>query len=80
MSDFVDNVKQAMETIGGALRALSFGLDYRRYSRFQYLVPRTYTTDNGPRLSQDPFSDITKEEVLSCFDFVIESAIKLYEL
>ncbi len=40
MSDFVDNVKDSIEAIRGALKVLSFGLDYRRYSRFQYLVPR----------------------------------------
>jgi len=80
MSTFVDNVKKAMETIGTSLRILALGLDYRRYSRFQYLVPRAYSFNGEARMAQPPFTDITKDEVQSSFDFVIESAIELYEM
>ena len=66
-----------------AIRIMAIGLDYRRYSRFKMFCPlitkmrgnryQIFRSENMKRLK------ISKDDVRFCIDFIIESALKLYE-
>ncbi|MBN2330242.1 MAG: hypothetical protein JXC85_00330 [Candidatus Aenigmarchaeota archaeon] len=83
LSEFVDNVKGSIESIRRAVKILSFGIDYRKYVRFSILTPNTISIPGRdepvitPKIRKDV--SISKEDFEYCFNFVIESAIKLQE-
>lgn len=68
------------DTSSGSIRILSLGLDYRRYIRFQQLVPEVFKNANG--MYDYSIIKVEKpsiEDYKFCFDFVIHSAIHLGE-
>lgn len=79
LSDFVDRVKESVDAMQDAIKMLALGLDYRRYSRFQFYVPYVSRTLGGTYHVQRKQSGLglTKEDVRFCIDFVIEAAIHL---
>lgn len=66
-----------------AVKILSLGLDYRRYSRFRLLTPTVLRIVGGKYKIQWIKQDLERipntEAVQFCIDFVIESAIILQE-
>jgi hypothetical protein len=64
-----------------ALRVLAVGLDYRRYARFDMLVPHIVRYRDGKRSVQPiPGLQAGDEEYQFCKLFVIEAAIHLAEM
>lgn len=81
LSDFVDKVKESIESMQKAVKILSFGIDYRKYVKFSLFTPKPiWTIDSQePLISISPNAKISKEEFEYCFNFIIESALKLQE-
>ncbi len=77
---FVDAVKTSMEALQSAVRVLSFGLDYRRFARFEALTPPVWHAAGGmTNVTPPSIPGTTEEECRFCFDFVIDTAIRLQE-
>ncbi len=75
-SEFVDKVTESIEAMQNAIKILSFGLDYRKYTRFQLLVPYVSKTMDGKYHSNKRRSDTPSiEEYDFCYNFIIESAL-----
>ena len=47
LGEFVDNVREAIEALQKAVKILSLGLDYKKYTRFGLLTPTVMRTVNG---------------------------------
>ncbi len=83
MSEFVDKVKESLESMQQAIKIIALGIDYRRYSRFKIHVPNFIQTIGGTyhprrhRFGNDLETDI--EDARFCIDFVVEAAIILQE-
>ena len=80
---FVDKVREAIEALQRAVKILSLGLDYKKYTRFGLLTPTVMRTVNGKyhivRVKRGQKGTAAKEDVQFCIDFVIESALILQE-
>jgi len=67
--------------VQNAIRVIAVGLDYRRYARFDMLVPVVFRTADGERhVRSAPGLQVGDEEFQFCKLFVIESALHLAEL
>jgi len=80
MAEFIDAVKNSLEGIQKAIKIISFGIDYRKFVKFQILTP-TVSNINGKHYVNDVWEDKkwTKENCQYCIDFVLDSSIKLQE-
>lgn len=75
---FARDVGERFEAIDAALKLVSLGLDYRRYTRFRYLVPKALRVNNQSMLAEVTRADPpTLEECAECLQFVIDSALHL---
>lgn len=81
MADFVDRVKESLEGIQGAIKIISFGIDYRKYVKFNLLTPSVTRKHDGTYHAYQGWQKkkLTKENCQYCIDFVIESTLKLQE-
>jgi hypothetical protein len=80
MKEFVDIVKSSIESMQEAIKVLSLGLDYRRYSKFHLLTPIITKTLTGyTRASNIREKSLTIEDCIFCYNFVIESAIRIQD-
>jgi len=79
MERFFERVNETIDGVEKAIRVLSLGMDFRRYSRFDSLTPTVLRTMDGgyeaPEIPDD--TEITDEDAEFCFDFVVETAINL---
>lgn len=74
------DVHEAIKSMQKALKVIAFGIDFRRYSRFQNFMPNFFKTMDGKYHFHDIASNHrTNETIQFCIDFVIESAIRLGE-
>lgn len=78
MKPFVDKVQESITSMQTAIKILSFGFDYRKYSKFDLLTPIVLRDDNET-LTATPSDQITLEDCKFCFDYVIECALKLQD-
>ncbi|MDS3859974.1 hypothetical protein RIF25_04040 [Thermosynechococcaceae cyanobacterium BACA0444] len=80
-ASFVDKTNKSITAMRSALKILSLGLDYRRYIRFKLLTPYLTYTMSGEYLHSQlqRTHKLTDQDVQYCYDFVIESALKLQE-
>lgn len=80
LNDFIDRVKESLEGIQSAVKILSFGIDYKKFSKFKLLTPNIVRFVGGNR-SAEIYGEKkwTKENCQFCIDFVIESSLKLQE-
>lgn len=80
LSKFIDKTKNSIESMRDAMKILSLGIDYRKYTKFRLLTPEIFESFDGPqtRRIQSDFN-FKEEDVQFCIDFVIESAIILQE-
>ena len=76
-----------------ALKLLCFKIDYRKYKKYQILTPKLYRKHRGaekkfnnivydkfiPYWFNEKEREFTNEQVEFCFNFIIESALKLQE-
>jgi len=82
LARFVDRVKESIEALQEAVKVLSLGLDYRRYTRFQLLTPHIERTAGGYALlgsGKTRGLNVSKDDLSFCIEFVIESAFRLQE-
>lgn len=79
LSEFIDKVKESIESMQEAIKILSFGFDYRKYTKFTLLTPHVFQVISGDyKLSQNARKpERSKEDCNFCLDFIIECAIKL---
>lgn len=80
---FIDTVKESIEALQSAVKVLSLGLDYKRYTRFRLLTPIVYRTLDGKyhitEVQRGSKGIPSKEDAQFCIDFVIGSALILQE-
>jgi hypothetical protein len=79
LAEFVDKVKESLESLQGVTKILALGIDYRRYSRFRLVTPRIHWGVGGQRTFTSTPEETTADDVRFCIDFVIESAIRLHD-
>ncbi|MDH5463595.1 MAG: hypothetical protein OEW49_04740 [Nitrosopumilus sp.] len=81
LGDFVDKVKESLESIQDAIKVLSLGFDYKRYAKFKLLTPNVIIDWEGNYVIGDLSSkkSFTKDDCKFCFDYVIDSAIRLQD-
>lgn len=88
---FVGDLQMSIDALQKAMEILSLGLDFRRYVRFNALTPyiRGVRVDTGtdapihyfavkPLL--DPMGEPTQADFRFCFDFVVDSALRLQQI
>ena len=83
LAEFIDKVRESIESLQQAVKILSLGIDYRRYVKFRLLTPHIFKTIDGTyhiqRVQWGSEGKPTIEDVQFCIDFVIESAVTLQE-
>jgi len=80
LAEFIDKVKESIESLQKAVKIISLGIDYRRYVKFQLLTPLVVRTAGGYHIQRVQWGSKGKptvEDVQFCVDFVIESSISL---
>lgn len=50
LGEFVDKSQKAIESMRDAMKILSLGIDYRKYTKFKLLTPNIVKTFDGPRI------------------------------
>jgi hypothetical protein len=81
----LDDINRGLEEISDALIYITNGIDYERYSRFNYLTPRLRHNQDSenrfdkyrPSLESYEISDIPEASYEYCMNFVIELALSL---
>lgn len=77
----IEAITDAVGQMQRAMRVLAVGLDYRRYARFEMLVPRIASFMDGHReVRPMPGLQVGNEEYQFCRQFVIETALHLAEM
>lgn len=81
MEEFVDKVKESIESMQKVVKILAFGLDYKKYIKFRLLIPESkwYIGSEIPKVSLSQDAKISKEDFNFCINFLIECALKLQE-
>lgn len=79
MGDFVDKVSESITSIQDAIKVLSLGFDYRKYSQFKRIIPIIQIINGTVHVVLSSDYAFTKEDCMFCFEFVIECALKLQE-
>lgn len=81
LSRFIDTTKDSITFIQRAIKILSFGIDYKKYVKFSLVTPPTTFIPgrDGPFVSMIREPTMSKEEFDFCYNFIIESALKLQE-
>lgn len=82
-AEFVDRVKESIETMQGAIKTIALGIDYRKYSKFKRLTPALVRTMDGQwhvqRFASEADNLLSAEGARFCIAFVVESALALAE-
>jgi hypothetical protein len=84
---FEQDLVTSLESMEGALRLLSLGIDYRRYAKFRYYMPAVRHIPGSDRfvvqimqgMASKPNWPPSPQTCRSCLDFVIETALTLQE-
>jgi len=84
LDDFARSVRERFDAILTELEIIGLGIDYQRHARFVDLTPMviTHGRENPAewaRTEADPDKPATLEGCRFCFDFVIDSALRLQE-
>jgi hypothetical protein len=79
MKKFIDGTTEAIGLLQSALRTIALGIDYRRLVRFRSLTPTLGWHLSGHTIHMRDFPPLSKADFDFCFNFVIESAIKLQQ-
>lgn len=87
-SQFEDKLMDSVVALQEVVKILGLGIDYRRYTKFRLLTPvvrrimssERYVTQIMPKYAGGPNWPPSAEACRFCFDFVIDTAIRLQEL
>lgn len=74
---FIDDVQESISTMQSAIKILSFGFDYRKFTKFDLLTPSYVKTFGGFIINEGNETLYTLENIKWCFDFVIECCMLL---
>jgi hypothetical protein len=77
ISKFIDDVQEAISAMQSAIKILSFGFDYRKFTKFNLLTPGYVKTFGGFILNEKNETLYTVDNIKWCCDFVIECCILL---
>lgn len=82
LADFLNEFKKAFEQLRNNVSSLSLGLDIMRLRRFRRLTPSAAVATSGVYdvWHDERFSQTAKADVLFCYSFVIDSALKLQRI
>ncbi|HTA77248.1 MAG TPA: hypothetical protein VK791_08835 [bacterium] len=79
--NFLTDLVDAVESLQNAMKINGLGLDFNKYLKFKFLTPHVNKTADGKfhTIFGDPRKEheFTKDDCDFCFDFIIESALKL---
>ena len=76
-----DLMLDALTSMQQAMRVVAMGLDYRRYARFEMLVPQIVWYMTGAReVRPIPGLVVGEDDYQWCRQFVIETALHLAEI
>jgi hypothetical protein len=80
LAGFIDNVKESVEEMQKAIKILSFGIDYKRYLKFNLLTPNVTRIQSATHVAEIwGNKKWSKNNCQYCIDFVIDTAIRLQE-
>jgi hypothetical protein len=77
LSAFIDTAGRSITAMQSAMKIISLGLDYRRFAKFDSITPLYTRTMGGHCIDERVGQVFTKENVLWCFNYVIECCITL---
>lgn len=86
-TEWFEGLTETTNKIREVVKLTSLGIDFKRYSVFQFITPKIYRTMTGEYEFTPSFTGkvndqnikMNKENCLFCIDFVIDCAIKLQE-
>jgi hypothetical protein len=71
---------EGQERTRSALTSIALGIDYRKFVEFDMLTPSVHRMASGrTEVWADSTKPMTQLEFGRCFDFIIETALKLQE-
>ncbi|MBR5167917.1 MAG: hypothetical protein IKW86_07635 [Salinivirgaceae bacterium] len=83
---FIDNVSKSIPELEENLNIIGLGIDYKRYKKFKLLSPSIHSWHPEGKSQYDVYINedndrriCNKRNASFCFDFVIESALKLQQ-
>ncbi|MFA6248918.1 MAG: hypothetical protein WC615_18385 [Mucilaginibacter sp.] len=80
MATFIDTMKESVEEMQKAIKILSFGIDYKRYLKFNLLTPNVSRLQDETHVAEVwGNKKWSTNNCQYCIDFVIDTAIKLQE-
>ena len=84
IKDFIDAVGGSLKELENTVNLIGFGIDYKKYCKFKLLSPYIGTWYNEERerkykVYNNPHDGriCDKKNALFCFNFVVDSALKL---
>jgi hypothetical protein len=80
LSNFIEKVKHSIGPMQIAIKIIAFGIDYKKYVKFRYLIPAPIWSLAGkPNLHMPKEINLLKENFDFCVDFITECALKLQQ-
>lgn len=84
LDNYIDTVNKSLSNIDDTIKIIGFGIDYKKYIKFKFLSPYIHVWHEkaGRKYDSRPTNGIllNHKNSMFCFDFVINSALKLQEL
>lgn len=76
MGMFIDDVKESISAMQSAIKILSFGFDYQKFTKFDLLSPG-YARTTGGYVLNERGETLCLDDIKWYFDFVIECCMIL---
>lgn len=82
--DLAEDIEESISSLTNVLTILALGIDYRKYSKFDYLTPIVTRIMSGDRVLQSSGaqpnrynSNVSGEDIQFCIDFVVEAWLQM---
>jgi len=81
LHSFLNDVKKSLQSLKGAIKIMSLGIEYKRYIKFDLLTPEVVQFSKGEYHVTHKWgmNKWTFENCQYCINFVMDSALKLQE-
>jgi hypothetical protein len=80
LSRFAREIETELDTLHNQVKLLSLGIDYRRYIRFQGLIPSVHLMFSGTYDVSGDGRGQSHQDYLFCYHFVTECALRIQEI
>lgn len=80
LSQFAKEIEKEISSLHEQIKLVSLGIDYRKYTRFQWLMPAVFCTMDGIYHTAGEGRGQSHQDYLFCYHFVIECALRLQEI